>query len=106
MSQTLKNILVVVLFGGIALLGYVLFVGRDNTSLLFDPATDPISNQLLQQANTFIQKRATIESLQLDTAILVDPRFVNLVSFSRPVPEQPVGKSTLFEPAQSNTSSQ
>lgn len=103
MSQTLKNILVVTLFGGIALLGYVLFVQRDTTTLLFDTTNDPISDQLLVQANTFVQKRATIEAVELDTAIFVDTRFVNLVSFSRPIPDQPIGKNTLFEPAQSVT---
>lgn len=105
MTQTLKNALALALLGGVALLGYLMFVQRDASNLILGD-NGPVSNQLLVQANGFIEKRAVIESLQLDTSILVDPRFTNLSTFTAAVPEQQVGKLSLFESAQELSNSQ
>lgn len=105
MTQTLKNTLAFALLGGVALLGYVMFVQRDSNSLIISE-NDVVSNQLLVQAKSFIEKRAVIESLNLDTSILVDPRFTNLNTFTAPVPQQQVGKLSLFESAQELSASQ
>lgn len=99
MSQTLKNALALALLGGVAFLGYLMFVQRDANSLILGDA-GPVADQLLIQASSFIEKRMMVEALAIDTAVLVNPRFTNLSSFTSPVPEQPVGKISLFEPAQ------
>jgi len=105
MTQTLKNALALALLGGVALLGYLMFVQRDANSLIMG-GDNPVSDQLLVQASGFVEKRMAIEALMIDTSILVDPRFTKLNTFTNKVPEQPVGKISLFEPAQELTNSQ
>ena len=99
MTQTLKNTLALVLLGGVALLGYLMFVQKDSDTLILGE-DGPVSDLLLVQASGFIEKRMTIEALKIDTSILVDSRFMALNNFTSPVPEQPIGKNSLFEPAQ------
>ncbi len=105
MSQTLKNALALALLAGVALLGYLMFVQRDANSLILGQ-DGPVSDQLLVQASSFIGKRMVIEAFTIDTSILVDSRFTSLNTFTAPVPEQSVGKISLFEPAQELNSSQ
>jgi hypothetical protein len=105
MTQTLKNALALALLGGVALLGYLMFVQRDASNLILGE-NGPVSDQLLVQASSFVEKRMMIESLNIDTSILVDPRFVSLSTFTAPVPEQQVGKLSLFESAQELSTSQ
>jgi hypothetical protein len=98
MTQSLKNVLAFALLGGIALLGYVMFIQQDSQSLLI--AEDGVvSDQLLIQAYSFIEKRSTIDALVIDTSLLLESRYNTLVSYTATVPDQPVGKSSLFEPA-------
>lgn len=105
MTQTLKNAFALALLAGVALLGYLMFVQRD-VNVLTPGQEGPSQDQLLVQASSFIEKRMTIEALEIDTSILMDSRFINLSTFTSPVPDQPVGKITLFEPAEEVTNSQ
>jgi len=105
MTQTLKNALAMVLLAGVAVLGYIMFIQRDSSTLIPGQA-GPISEVLLVQASSFIEKRTVIESLAIDTSILLDERFVNLNTYTASVPEQPVGKISLFESAQELTAAQ
>lgn len=85
--------------GGVIMLGYILFIQQDSSSLMMTTEDQLVADRLLVQAYTFAEKRMQIEALAIDTAILVDERFVNLTTFTAPVPEQPIGKTSLFEPA-------
>ncbi|MFN3188384.1 MAG: hypothetical protein ACK42D_02455 [Candidatus Paceibacteria bacterium] len=105
MTQALKNVLALGLLAGVGLLGYFMFVQRDSNNLILGQ-DNFVSDQLLVQASTFIEKRMVIEALTIDTAILMDPRFVNLDTFTSPVPDQPIGKISLFEPAEELSNSQ
>lgn len=98
MTQTIKNFLALALLGGVAVLGYFMFIQKDSDSLILGDGGQ-ISSQLLVQASAFIEKRMLIESLTIDTSILVDPRFVDLSNFTTSVPEQSIGKLSLFESA-------
>jgi hypothetical protein len=99
MTQTLKNALAFALLAGVALLGYLMFLQRDAGTLLLGQS-GPVTDQLLTQASGFIEKRMLIESLQIDTSVLINPRFTGLNNYAEVVPEQPVGKVSLFESAQ------
>jgi hypothetical protein len=99
MTQTLKNIFALALLAGVAILGYFMFIQKDATSL-FVTEDSVIANDLLVQASSFIEKRQKIDSLSLDIQILTNEKFSSLTTYTKPVSDQPVGKETLFEPAQ------
>ena len=105
MTQTLKNVLAFALLAGVAVLGYFMFIQRDSGNLILGQ-DGVVSDQLLVQASTFVEKRMVVESLMIDTSILVDPRFTNLNTYTAPVPNQSVGKISLFEPAEELSDSQ
>lgn len=99
MSQISKNIFAVTLLGGVAILGYFMFVQKDSNTLLME-ADNQVSNQLLVQASGFVKKRTEIESLVIDTSILLDSRFANLTTYTNTVVNQNIGKTSLFEPSE------
>lgn len=105
MNQTLKNIIAFSILAGVAVIGYFLFIQRDATTLLSNQ-DEIMADLLLVQARSFIEKRRALEALAIDTSVLLDPKFTSLDTFTVPVVTQPVGKTSLFEPAQTVSGSQ
>lgn len=96
MTQTFKNIMAIVILVLVAGLGYFMFIQKNSTNLLLNE--DPvIANQLLIQAQSFIEKRRKIDSFALDTTILTNPKFTDLITYTTPVPDQTIGKTAIFE---------
>jgi len=98
MTQTVKNIIAVVILGGVGLLGYILFMQKDTNSLMFGQDS-VVSDVLIVQARTFVQKRQRVEAVTIDATVFTDPRFTTLTTYTVPVVAQPVGKTSLFESA-------
>lgn len=55
-----------------------------------------VSDDLISRTAIFIERRAILESLNLDTKIYSDPRFNTLRSYTTTVPEQPIGRENIF----------
>ena len=98
MTQTLKNLLVLVIFVAVIALGYYLFTQRDSGTLSFVKRAD-VSPELLAQTSIFIEHRAELESLMLDTGIFTNPVFTSLRSYTTEIPEQVIGRINIFDVA-------
>jgi hypothetical protein len=96
MSSTIKNIIAFVIIALVAALGYFMFIQKDAT-LLTVSLDDPTTSRLITEARTFIAKRQVLQGLQFDLSILSNPSFLELQSYSTPVPDQPIGKTTIFD---------
>lgn len=96
MSGIVKN---TITFLGLALilgLGYYLFVLQDDDTISLN--SDSSVEEAELASAQFIRQLNIIRSLELSNAIFSDPRFESFVDFSRPVPDQPVGRDNPFAP--------
>jgi hypothetical protein len=98
MTQTLKNLLVLVAFIVLVALGYYLFTQNDSMVLSLVKGTD-VSPELLEQTSVFIEHRNELEGLTLDTALFTNPAFTSLRSYTTEIPEQQVGRTNIFNTA-------
>ncbi len=99
MTDTLKNILV----GGVFILllgvGYYMISQTDSVTLSLD-GVSLVSGDLLAKTQAFIDRGATLQSLDIKTGVLTDPHFTSLHSYTTEIPEQSVGRVNIFdEPA-------
>jgi hypothetical protein len=96
MIKNIIIILVIIAFGGA---GYYVFTERDSLRLYFDE-TALRDQALLAETQLFIERGAVLRSLSMDTAVLNDPRFTSLRSYTQPVPERPIGRPNPFSPVE------
>lgn len=104
MSQTLKNLLVFALFISLVVLGYFMFTQRNSGGLAIVGGTT-VSVELLARTRIFIERRAALQSLNLDTSLFTNPAFTSLRSYTSDVPDQSIGRDNIFDTAQSVSSS-
>jgi hypothetical protein len=98
MTNTLKTIIGLGIASVFAIIGYFMLIQRDSVSLSFD-GYEAVSNDLLLETQVFIERRAALEARTLDIALLTNPKFTSLRSYTTTVPNQSVGKINLFAPA-------
>jgi hypothetical protein len=98
MSDTLKNLVVGILFIGVVAAGYFMYTQRDSATLSLD-GMSPRSEDLIARTQIFIDRRAELEALKLDVTFFQDPRFSSLRSYSTVVPDQTVGRANIFDAA-------
>lgn len=96
MTQTLKNLLVLIVFISLLALGYYLFTERDALTLTLGGGGD-VSPVLLQETQVFIERRAELESRSLDMSLFTNPAFTSLRSYTTLIPEQTIGRSNIFD---------
>ena len=93
-----KNLII---FLGLILLlalGYYLFVINGDSSLETNNAI--VVNRAEAETREFLQRLNELKIIELDTAVLSDPRFSSLVEYSTPVPAVLVGRENPFVPAE------
>lgn len=99
MTDTLKNLLVLAGFIAVLGVGYFMFTQNSTTTgSLFD--REKVSPVLLEKTQVFIERRAELEARTLDVSLFQDPAFTSLRSYTTEIPEQPVGRSNIFDEAQ------
>ena len=98
MTQTLKNLLVLIVFVGLVALGYYLFTERDSSVLSLVKSVD-VSPALLEKTSVFIGRRTQLEGLALDMSVFTNPAFTSLRSYTSEIPNQTVGRTNIFDTA-------
>jgi len=95
MSNTAKNLIIILGLITVAFAGYFMFMQQSATTLSFD-ANDEVLQNMLANSQIFIERRQQLQNVTLDTEFFTDPRFTSLQSFDNPIVEQPVGRSNPF----------
>jgi hypothetical protein len=94
MSSSMKNIVVILLALTFAYAAYYFYIQNNNTSLDIDSGT--VTDEILANTQLFIQHRATLESVQMNTAIFENEVFLSYRSFSQPLLDEPYGRQNPF----------
>lgn len=92
----MNNTLIIVGVVVIGAAGLYLFLNRGVAELALETPTVP--SDVLTNTQLFMERRAVLESIKLDTQVLSDPRFTALKAFSGPIPPRPVGRGNPFAP--------
>lgn len=96
MSETVKNIVVGILFIGVAVAGYYMFTQRDSDGLSLDGVT-PLDPEMSARTDVFIARRSELEALKIDVTFFQSPTFTSLRSYTTVVPDQVVGRVNIFD---------
>ena len=99
MSNTAKNLVIILGFITIAFAGYFMFMQQSATTLHFDTSEEVLQN-MLSNSQLFIERRRELEAIELDLQFFTDDRLLSLQSVNEPLVEQPVGRENPFEPAE------
>jgi hypothetical protein len=96
MSQLLQKFFITVGAIGLLVLGYLLFVQPSQFDLA-GGAVDPLADGVLVKTQVFIERRAQLDQVTIDSTLFSDPRFTTLRSYTSALSTQSLGKSSLFE---------
>ena len=96
MTDTLKNILVGGVFILLLAVGYYMISQTDSVTLSLD-GVSLVSGDLLAKTQAFIDRGATLQSLEIKTSVLTDPHFTSLRSYTTEIPDQSVGRVNIFD---------
>lgn len=101
MSNTLKNLLIILVLLTIGYGAYYLYTARQSTAES-PGVTDAEFQTMLSRTETFIGYRQELDQMQLDLGIFADPRFQNLQSYTRPLDGVESGRDNPFAELQNN----
>ena len=95
MNSSLKNIIVLLVILTFAFVGYYIFV-QDNNSQIDSVSDTTVTDDMFAKTSLFIERRAVLDSITLDTSVFEDPLFISYRNFTLPIFEEPVGKTNPF----------
>ena len=95
MSNTAKNLVVILGLITVAFAAYFMFQQQTATTLSFDANEDVLRN-MLANSQLFIERRRQLEEVDLDLSFFEDDRFQALESYDQPIVEQSVGRDNPF----------
>ncbi len=81
---------------GLLYLGYTLFM-QPNQFALEEGAVNPVADGMLNKTQVFINRRAQLDQVSIDSKLFTDERFTALRSYTAALSNQSVGKSSLFD---------
>lgn len=96
MSNTMKNILVLLGVVTLAYFGYYLQIQNSAEGLSLD--TQGGTESAFARTQNFIQYQTELSAVRLDRAILANEYFVNRQGYSPQLETEPVGRSNPFLP--------
>jgi len=99
MSNTAKNLMIVLGILTAAFAGYYFFI-QDASLVLRSSESDRQLEQMLVRTQEFVGHRQILDSIALDTSLFQSNEFRNLRSFSPEPSEFPVGRSNPFTVAE------
>lgn len=94
MSPAMKNILVVLAAFTVAFGGYYFYSQSKNASL--NTGTVSLTEEMMLSTQVFIERRAILDQVRLDTSLFDDPVFRSYRSFREPLQNEPYGRSNPF----------
>lgn len=95
MSPLIKNIATALVALSLAYVGYYLYTQNQGSGLDLNGGVDS-TEQMLTNTRVFIERRALLDEVTLDTDIFMDPVFQSYRSFRNPEVEAPVGRDNPF----------
>lgn len=98
MSNLFKNLLFVLGLAVLLWLGYWFFLSKSETNVDSLGSGAGMSADAVRKAQEFKARLVELEGMKIDSTILSDIRFVSLVNFRQPIPEEPFGRSNPFAP--------
>ena len=96
MSETLRNLLVLLAILALAGIGWFMF--EQNRQLQLQMTGSPDQNIQLE-TQQFIQQQRRLQALSMDSQLFSDTNFLNLYSITSPVPTFPTGRANPFLPS-------
>lgn len=94
MNSSLKNIVVLLVILTFAFVGYYIFVQNDSQIDFTDNSN--VSDEILAKTSLFIERRAILDKVVIDTSVFEDPLFISYRNFTLPVSEQVTGRENPF----------
>ena len=90
MSPLLKNLMYVLVALTVGVGGYYIY-NMDKTTALSDTDSTVLTQEILVSTQLFIERRAILENVQLNTEAFSNPNFKTYRSFREPLIEEPYG---------------
>lgn len=90
----MKNIVVILLALTFAYAAYYFYIQNKNMSLDLDSGT--VTDEILANTQLFIQHRATLEAVQMNTAIFENDVFLSYQNFRQPLDDEQYGRPNPF----------
>ena len=103
MTPLAKNLLVVLGVFTVSYAGYFLYTQQSTMTLDGGSENDAVYINILANTEVFIVRSQELSSIDLDLAVLDDPRLRSLRRFTKDVEEQPIGRNNPFAEAESTT---
>jgi hypothetical protein len=103
MSPVLKNVFIVLGVLTIGYAGYYIYSQQDTLNPGGVSSDETVYFNMLANTEVFIIRSQELNEMNLDLSVLEDSRFNALKAFTRPVEDQPVGKSNPFSSAYSSS---
>ena len=103
MTPLAKNLLVVLGVFTVGYAGYFLYTQQSALTLDGGSENDAVYMNILATTEVFIVRSQELSSIDLDLAVLDDPRLRSLRRFTKDVEEQPIGRNNPFAEAESTT---
>ncbi len=94
MSDTLRNIIILLCIVLVGVLGWYMF---DQNRQLQLQTTTTTGMNLQTETQRFIEKQSELRQLSMDTDLFRNPVFQNLESITAPIPTFPTGRDNLFQ---------
>ncbi len=94
MQKNKKNILVILVIASVAVGGYY-FYAQAPVELTPEVAETQV---LFSDVQRYAERFQKLNEISLSTELFSDPYFRSLVSYSTPVPPQPIGRTNPFDP--------
>lgn len=101
MTSLTKNLVIVLGLATVAFAAYFVFMKQADPVISFE-SDEAMLEAMLANSQIFIERRQALESVSLDVDLFTDERFTSLESYSRPIVEQPVGRTNPFSPTSGN----
>lgn len=89
----MKNILVVLIAFTVAFGGYYFYSQSSDST---GSGVVELTEEMMLSTQIFIERRATLDRVRLDTALFDDPVFRSYRSFSEPIQSEPYGRTNPF----------
>lgn len=89
-----KNLFIIIVC--VAAAGAAYYFTRPDASAVALGENAVVRQELIAKTQSFIERSAKLQQINIDQSFFMDDAFTSLRSFSTPVPNQPLGRNNLF----------